>query len=142
MFSDLEVFVKSYPAYRLEELEKTFAFGKTLFEDEQICIERKAIIRIPKPGFPRVFFWDFDYDRIDWDSNSTMVIQRILERGLQPHWQELVRFYGSDRIIEALREKISFLPDEMIDDASSFFNLQKEEILCYKRKQSQPKLWL
>lgn len=142
IFGSLNVLIKSYPAHGFEELEKTLAFGRSIFENEDVRIEKKAIVTIPKPDFPRVFFWDFNYDKLDWKENYVMVIQRILERGMPQHWQELERFYGKETIALALREKVSFLPDECIDEASSFFNIKKEEMLCYKRKQSQPKLWL
>jgi hypothetical protein len=142
IFGSLSVLIKSYPAHGFEELEKTLAFGRSVFENEDVRIEKKAIVTIPKPDFPRVFFWDFNYDKLDWKENYVMVIQRILERGMPEHWQELERFYGKETITLALREKVSFLPDECIDEASSFFNIKKEEMLCYKRKQSQPKLWL
>ena len=66
----------------------------------------------------------------------------ILDRGFEKHWRELERFYGKPAIIAALREKVAYLTDESIDEASSFFNLEKEEMLCYKRKQSMIKLWL
>ncbi|ANH83820.1 hypothetical protein A8C56_09570 [Niabella ginsenosidivorans] len=89
-----------------------------------------------------MFFWEFNYDRIDWMANASTVIQRVLERGSAKHWDELVRYYSKDTIINFLKERITFLPDECIDEASLFFNLNKEDMLCYKRKLSQKIPWL
>ena len=141
LFYDLAVFVESYPRYNLAEMSKVLASGVAVFEDEEVRIEKKAIIIVPKPDFPPMFFWDLKYDRIDWAASSATVIQRVLERGMPEHWQELQRFYGREIIVTALKELITYLPDECIDEASLYFDIKKEEMLCYKRKQSQPKLW-
>lgn len=141
VFDDLEVFCASYPRFDLNELIDAFSFGKTVFEQEEVRIEKKAIIQQAKPDLPRMFFWEFNYDLIDWNNSRAMVVQRVLERGMPEHWQELSRYYGVNNIIDSLKEEITYLPDECIDDASSFFNLKKEEMLCYKNKLSQPKLW-
>ncbi|WP_198666964.1 DUF6922 domain-containing protein [Taibaiella helva] len=140
-FYDLNVFVESYPRYVLSKISQELASGIAVFEDEDVRIEEREIVTAPKPDFAPMFFWDLRYDKIDWAGSSTTVIQRILERGMPEHWNELKRFYGEETIIIALKEKITYLPDECIDEASLFFNLKKEEMLCYRRKQSQPKLW-
>lgn len=142
IFSGLEVFAASYPRYDLQVLKDAFAFGRTVFEDEAVHITKKWITGEPKPDFPPVFFWDFQYDTIDWRANFRTVIQRVLERGFENDWKELARYYGKDTIINTLKEYITFLPDECIDEASLFFNLNKEDMLCYKRKLSQTVPWL
>jgi len=142
LFYDLEVFFASYPRYSQPEVSKALTSGVAAFEDDELRIEKKAIIIVPKPDFPPMFFWDLKYDKIDWVASFATVIQRILERGMPEHWQELKRFYGYETIIIALKEIITYPPDTCIDEASSFFKLKKEEMLCFKRKQSQPKLWL
>jgi hypothetical protein len=95
-----------------------------------------------KPNFPPMFFWEFHYDKINWEESSAMVVQRILERGYEEQWQELIRFYGMERIIKNLQEKITYLPDECITEVSAFFGIKEEEMLSYQRKQGRPKLWL
>ena len=141
LFADLDVFARSYLDYSAEELKKLFAFGRTIFEDDKVLIERKAIILKPKPDLPRVFFWDFDYDKMDWHSSATAVIQRVLERGSEAHWRELERFYGHQAVVNDLKQKVTFLPAECVDEVSYFFTLEKEEMLCRRRKQSLPGRW-
>jgi hypothetical protein len=141
IFDDLEIFAASYPRYSLLVLTDALAFGKTVFENDEARIEKKVIVSAPKPDFPRRFFWEFDFDRINWEENAATVIQRILERGSDPHWQELERYYGKKIIVSYLKERIAFLRDDCIDKASLFFNMNKEEMLCYKRKLSQKIPW-
>ncbi len=143
IFDDLLVFTSSYPRYSLDTLSKTLAFGITVFEDEDVCIEKKTVLSSPKPDFPRMFFWDFNYDSIDWKGNSATVIQRMIERGTSAeHWPELIRYYGKETIVNALKDTITYLPEESIHEASLYFKINKEDMLCYKRKQSQPVHWL
>ncbi len=136
IFHSLSVFSLSYPRYPYTDLNKLFAFGNTIYEDDDVYIEKKTVVVSPKPDFPRVFFWDFNYDKIHWKANANTIIQRILERGMITHWQELERFYGKPCILQSLKESVTWLPDESIEGASTYFNLKKEEMLCYKRKQS------
>jgi len=142
IFDTLDTFAASYPGYDLPVLKCALAFGNTVFEDDDVYIEKKAIVSAPKPNFPRRFFWEFNYDKIDWQANADTIIQRILERGSSTHWQELIRYYGKENIVTSLKESIAFLPDECIDEASLFFNINKEDMLCYKRKQLQQIPWL
>ena len=142
IFDSLETFASSYVRFDLSELKKLFAFGRKTFETDEVRIDRKAVVTVPKPDLPRRYFWEFNYDRINWEKNAETVIQRVLERGLEQHWNELVRYYGREKIIYFLKERISDLRDDCIENASLFFKLNKEDMLCYRRKQSQTVRWL
>lgn len=95
-----------------------------------------------KPDFESKWFWDFDYNKMDWKASYKTVIARIIERGGAEEWQELVRFYGKDKVIKSLTAEIAFLPDYAIAEASRYFSIREEEMLCYKRKQSKPGHWI
>lgn len=43
-------------------------------------------------------------NRIDWISQYKAVIQRIFERGNEAEQNEILRFYGSDKINAALAD--------------------------------------
>lgn len=95
-----------------------------------------------KPDLPRWLFWDFRYDSMDWKGDYLTVMERVLERGAEPEWQEMIRFYGEPNVIHALRKEIKFLADYAIDKVCAYFPLHKEELLCYTRKQSRPGHWI
>ena len=67
--------------------------------------------RSDKPDLHKKYFWEFRYDEIDWVKSYVMVIQRIIERGEENDWQEIIRFYGKEKIINALLNEVKFLPD-------------------------------
>ncbi|MFH7010414.1 DUF6922 domain-containing protein [Flavobacterium sp. FlaQc-52] len=95
------------------------------------------------PNLHPKFFWDFRFDNIDWDGGYKMVIARIVERGGQDQIDEIVRFYGREKVIKAVREEISFLPNYAIEDALKFFpELKKEEMYCYLNRKDKPYHWI
>lgn len=95
-----------------------------------------------KPNLPKRLFWDWKYDKIDWDKHCLAVIDRVIERGTEEEWEEVVRFYGETKIVRALTTEIKYLPDYIIDDVCSYFNLKKKELACYARKQAQRGHWI
>jgi hypothetical protein len=101
----------------------------------------QAAIR-PKPNLPKRLFWDWNYDKIDWEKHYLAVIDRVIERGNKDEWKEVVLHYGETRIINALKKEIKYLPDYVIGDVCSYFNFKKEELACYARKQSRQGHWI
>jgi len=95
-----------------------------------------------KPSVDPRWFWDFDFAKIDWLKSYKTIIARIIERGDKSEWQEIVRFYGRDKVIDALKNEIVFLPDYSIEDVCTYFDLKREDLLCFTRKQSRPGHWI
>lgn len=95
-----------------------------------------------KPNLPKYLFWDWDYNAINWQTGYRSIIARVLERGNNEEWQEVIRFYGNDTIINALKSEIKYLPDYIIDKVCGYFNLQQGELACYTRKQSRKGHWI
>ncbi|SMC61090.1 DUF6922 domain-containing protein [Chryseobacterium sp. YR221] len=96
-----------------------------------------------KPKFEPHFFWDTDTDKLDWRKAYKSVIARIIERGGQDEIDELVRFYGHEKVIKAIRDEIHFLPNYAIDRAIKFFpEIKKEEMHCYLNRKDKPYHWI
>lgn len=95
-----------------------------------------------RPALAPKWFWDFDYSKIDWQASYRTIIARIVERGSEKEWQEIVRFYGRDKVLNTLKNEITFLPDYAIDEISKYFGIDKMEMLCYTKKQSNPGHWI
>lgn len=49
-------------------------------------------------------FWDTDINKIDWDRQYRAVVQRVFERGNEEEKAEITRFYGTDKVNQALEE--------------------------------------
>ena len=94
------------------------------------------------PVLDKGLFWDWQYDAIDWQLSYRSIIERVLERGTKAEWEEIIRFYGSPIITKALKEEIKFLPDHTIEQVSNYFNIRKEDMACYVRKQLRKGQWI
>ncbi|MEI9920439.1 MAG: hypothetical protein WDO14_16830 [Bacteroidota bacterium] len=98
--------------------------------------------RHDRPNVDLRWFWDFEVTNIDWRKSYITIIERIPERGSRPEWQELTKYYGNDKVVNALKHEITFLPEYILQDVCSYFHLNKEELLCCTRKQSRPGHWI
>lgn len=59
----------------------------------------KAVVNKPNLSILRkILFWDTDFDKINWQNQYQSVIQRVLERGNSEEKNELIRFYGKDKV--------------------------------------------
>jgi hypothetical protein len=99
-------------------------------------------IKKEKPNLDRRLFWDVRYDDIDWQEYALSVIGRVLERGDKSEYEELVRFYGRERIIHALTKEYCHLQNFIMDDVAKYFGLKKEDFTVYKRNQNKVKVWI
>ncbi|WP_121965948.1 helix-turn-helix domain-containing protein [Myroides sp. N17-2] len=52
----------------------------------------------------KALFWDTDIQHINWNRQYRAVIQRVFERGNEKDKNEIIRFYGTDKIEQALQE--------------------------------------
>jgi len=95
-----------------------------------------------KPNFDKGLFWDWRYDDIDWQKTYRSVIERVLERGTKQEWEEIIRFYGTPKIVTALKEEIKFLPDYILEEVSIYFGVRKEEMACVIRKEARKGQWI
>lgn len=95
------------------------------------------------PNLPSQLFWDTDIDELDWNAAYIPVITRVVERGDQNEIDEIIRFYGDEKVVTAVRDEIYFLPNYAIDRALKFFpELKKEEMYCYLNRKDKPYDWI
>lgn len=95
------------------------------------------------PALDKVFFWDLDIDAMDFEKAHKTVITRILERGGRKEIDEIIRFYGREKVINAIRNEIYFLPNYAIERTLRFFSeLKKEEMYCYLNRKDKLYHWI
>jgi hypothetical protein len=86
------------------------------------------------PDLPRRLFWEYRYESIDWQKHSRMVIQRVLDWGMDQEIDALIRFYGFERVKNELWNHPMYLMEISLDRACRIFGVKKEDTVCYKRK--------
>lgn len=47
-------------------------------------------------------FWDTDFNLIDWENQYKAVIERVFERGNESEKNEILRFYGNQKVNDVL----------------------------------------
>jgi hypothetical protein len=88
------------------------------------------------------FFWEFRFNEIEWEAYK-MVIGRIVERGGQEEIDEIIRFYGYEKVIKTIRDEIYFLRNYAIERVLKFFpEIKKEEMHCYLNRKDKPYHWI
>ncbi len=55
-------------------------------------------------------FWDTDIQHIDWERQYRAVIQRVFERGNENDKNEIIRFYGAEKVNQAMQESNIRIP--------------------------------
>ncbi len=55
-----------------------------------------------KPVFQKRIFWDVDFEKIDYDAKANFVIERVFERGDVEDIRQCRRYYGDEKVSEAL----------------------------------------
>ncbi len=79
-------------------------------------IEKEKKLNSQKSGinisiFRKALFWDTSFDKIDWLSNKTFVINRVFSRGNESEINEVIRYYGKDSILPLLDLNNSYSPN-------------------------------
>jgi len=97
-------------------------------------VQLEEIEKQPKPNTEIILpplFWDTDFKKIDFISNYRAVIERVFERGNKAQIEEIIRFYGKDRVIEVIQSAHTLLYTA-IYNAEKYLSINKNSIECYK----------
>jgi len=82
--------------------EGTFALLQTFYDIQKAKENQMSKIHPDLSIVRKILFWDTDINKIDWKKQYKAVIQRVFERGNDEEKREIERFYGSEKIQEAL----------------------------------------
>ena len=93
-----------------------------------------------KPVFEKCIFWDINLDKLDIDEKADFVIARVFERGDVEDIRKCRRYYGDEKIADALLNA-RFLPENTIYFAAAIINKEITEFRCYKLRQLNPELY-
>ncbi len=92
------------------------------------------------PVFNRRIFWDVDFEKIDYDAKAAFVIERVFERGDVQDIRNCRRYYGDEKVAEAL-VNARFLSEITMYLASAILDRPLKDFRCYTLRQSNPQLF-
>jgi|SRR5690606_25189303 len=68
-------------------------------------VKEKSGQKIPDLSIlSKSLFWDTDIKQINWEHQYRAVIERVFERGNESDKKEITRFYGTEKVRQALEE--------------------------------------
>lgn len=91
----------------------------------------------PRPILARRIFWDVDFAKLDYDAKANFVIERVFERGDVEDVRQCRRYYGDEKVVEALL-KAKFLSLGTLHFVSSIFDKPLDAFRCYTTRLSNP----
>jgi hypothetical protein len=94
----------------------------------------------PKPFFYSRIFWDIDVEKLDYQAKANFIIERVFERGDVEDIRLCRRYYGDEKIVQALT-KAKFLPLHTTYFVSALFDKPLEDFRCYILRQLNPTLF-
>ena len=56
-----------------------------------------------KPNLPGHLLWEYDLETFNYDRSYKIVIERVLERGDLDEWREILKYYGEQKILDAIQ---------------------------------------
>lgn len=92
------------------------------------------------PVFNKRIFWDVVFEKIDYDARANFVIERVFERGDVDDIRNCRRYYGDEKVTEALLNA-RFLPETRMYLASAVINKPLKDFRCYTSRQLNPELF-
>lgn len=91
---------------KLSYKEGELALLQTFYQIQRVKEQKMSR---PSPNRDRLrksLFWDTEFDKIDWIKQAKAVVERVFERGNTGEKEEVINFYGKDRVIDILNEKL------------------------------------
>ena len=84
--------------------------------------------------------WEYETDDFDFKAMRNIVVQMVLERGWKNDYYAMFNLYGYRAVRQTVKD-IPYMNDKDMNFACRVFNLKKEDLKCYRNKQSKPQLW-
>jgi hypothetical protein len=88
---------------------------------------------------PKHLLWDYDLSNVDWNFMRVAVVQRVIERGWMNDFYAAINLYGGLDNFRNIIKEIPELSEKNISFVCNVFDLKKEELKCYTRKQLREK---
>lgn len=93
------------------------------------------------PDISPHLLWEYDLSQFDWDAMKVLVVQRVVQLGWPKDWEAMIKYYGYNGVREAIK-RVPYLYPKDITYVCAVFDLQPEELLCYRNKQLTTAHWI
>lgn len=87
-----------------------------------------------KPNISKRAFWDIDTNSLDYQGDAQSIIVRVLERGTYDDMIEVMKYYGTERLLSELTSAPAVSP-RIVNFISAVFNISPQSFKCYLPEQ-------
>lgn len=84
--------------------------------------------------------WEYRKEDVDYGKMKSIIVQRVIERGRMDDFYAILNIYGENEIQKIIKN-IPYLNDIDIAFVCAVFDLKKENLRCYTKKQLQKQHW-
>lgn len=77
---------------------------------------------------------------LDYEKNARFIIEKVMNYGLWADIQEVMRFYGRDRLKQEVVQT-AYLKKKTLSFCCAIFDLTPDQFRCYTRQQLHPTPW-
>jgi antitoxin HigA-1 len=85
------------------EIEEGYFMTLQVFYDIKELKKKEYKLHPDFTKLRRVLFWDTKMESIDWEKQKNAIIKRVFERGNEIEKNEIVRFYGQEKVNNILK---------------------------------------
>lgn len=93
-----------------------------------------------KPNLSRTAFWDVNLDKIDFQIDSLLVMNKVFNHGTWADILEVLRFYGIDRV----RHEVvygAYYKQTALSFLCLILDLHESDFTAYQNKQPRRPVW-
>jgi hypothetical protein len=95
----------------------------------------------PDAKIPSHLLWDMDLEKFDLQKGKAIVAERVAERGTLEDFYTMFAMYGGvEKVREIYKNEVRHIDAYALPFICAAFDLKKEEMNCYIRKQLREKL--
>ncbi len=84
--------------------------------------------------------WEYRKDDVDYGKMKSIIVQRVIERGRMNDFYAILNIYGVNEV-KIIIKNLPYLNDKDIAFVCAVFDLRKENLKCYIKKQLQKQHW-
>lgn len=89
----------------------------------------------PSDYFNRKLFWEMDPEKLDWQKNKLLIMERVLTRGDLDDYHSLIEVYGKQEI-KNQAPKLHHLDKKTLNFLSVMYDIPKCDFICFSKTRS------
>ncbi len=95
---------------------------------------------LANPQFTKTAFWDVDWNAVDFQEDSLMVIGKVMNYGPWADIMELFRFYGLERVRREVVQ-VGYLKQTALSFLCLILDLNESDFIAYQQRQAHKPIW-